>query len=60
MNFKGREKTKFFIKSLLKDINLVLVPKQEFLNKLLQNSFTHGAQVGAMFAAAIKLGWLKP
>jgi 8-oxo-dGTP pyrophosphatase MutT (NUDIX family) len=42
------------------DINLVLVPKQEFLNKLLQNSFTHGAQVGAMFAAAIKLGWLKP
>ncbi len=41
------------------DINLVLVHKDEFLHKLLQNSFTHGAQVGAMYAAAIKLGWLK-
>jgi len=42
------------------DIKLVLVNKHDFMNKLLQNSFTHGAQVGAMFAAAVKLGWLKP
>lgn len=41
------------------DIKLVLVSKNDFINKLLQNAFTHGAQVGAMFAAAIKLGWLK-
>ncbi|MBT9484842.1 NUDIX hydrolase [Sediminibacterium sp.] len=41
------------------DIKLVLVNKHDFMNKLLQNSFTHGAQVGAMFAAAVKLGWLK-
>jgi ADP-ribose pyrophosphatase len=41
------------------DIKLVLIKKQAFLDQLLQNSFTHGAQVGAMFAAAIRLGWLK-
>jgi hypothetical protein len=25
---------------------------------LLNNEFTHGIQLGAMFAAAIELGWL--
>jgi 8-oxo-dGTP pyrophosphatase MutT (NUDIX family) len=41
------------------DIKLVLVKKQDFIHRLLNNSFTHGVQVGAMFAAAMRLGWLK-
>ena len=40
------------------DIEVIKVPKNEFLSMLLNNEFTHGAQVGAMFAAAIKMGWL--
>jgi hypothetical protein len=29
------------------------------MKQLLAHSFKHGAQIGAMYAAAIKLGWLK-
>lgn len=39
------------------DIELVLIPKAVFIKKLLGHEFTHGAQLGAMYAAAIKLGW---
>ncbi|WP_439506369.1 NUDIX hydrolase [Sediminibacterium sp.] len=41
------------------DIEIVLVPKEDFMKQLLAHSFKHGAQIGAMYAAAIKLGWLK-
>ncbi len=41
------------------DIEIVLVPKEDFMQQLLAHSFKHGAQVGAMYAAAIQLGWLK-
>ena len=40
------------------DIELVKYTKSEFMNCLLNNEFTHGMQLGAMFAAAVKLGWL--
>lgn len=40
------------------DIELVLMPKTEFIQKLLNHEFTHGTQIGAMYAAAIHLGWL--
>jgi ADP-ribose pyrophosphatase len=41
------------------DIELVLYTKEQFLEMLKDNSFTHGTQAGSMFAAALKLGWLK-
>lgn len=40
------------------DIEVIKIPKNEFLRMLLNNEFTHGAQVGAMYAAAIKMQWL--
>jgi ADP-ribose pyrophosphatase len=40
------------------DIELVKYSKKEFMQCLLNNEFTHGIQFGAMFAAAIQLGWL--
>jgi 8-oxo-dGTP pyrophosphatase MutT (NUDIX family) len=40
------------------DIELVKYSKKEFMQCLLNNEFTHGIQLGAMFAAAIQLGWL--
>lgn len=40
------------------DIELLHVSKQEFINMLLKYEFTHGVQTGAMYAAAIELGWL--
>jgi ADP-ribose pyrophosphatase len=40
------------------DIDLVILSKQDFLKMLLSHSFTHGTQSGAMYAAAVKLGWL--
>ncbi len=41
------------------DLELVLMPKAVFMQKLLDHSFTHGIQAGAMYAAAIRLGWLR-
>lgn len=40
------------------DIALVLLSKAEFMELLLKHGFTHGTQSGAMYAAAIQLGWL--
>ncbi len=40
------------------DIELIKYSKTEFMQRLLNNEFTHGTQLGAMFAAAVKLGWL--
>jgi hypothetical protein len=40
------------------DIELIKYTKAEFMQCLLNNEFMHGTQLGAMFAAAIKLGWL--
>jgi 8-oxo-dGTP pyrophosphatase MutT (NUDIX family) len=40
------------------DIELIKLSKKEFMQCLLNNEFTHGIQLGAMFAAAIQLGWL--
>ena len=40
------------------DIELIKYTRSEFMQHLVQNEFTHGMQLGAMFAAAIKLGWL--
>jgi 8-oxo-dGTP pyrophosphatase MutT (NUDIX family) len=42
------------------DIQVVLVPKAEFMRMLLNHEFTHGLQMGGMYAAAVKLGWLAP
>lgn len=41
------------------DIEIVILTKATFMEMILQKTFTHGAQVGAMYAAAIKLGWLR-
>jgi 8-oxo-dGTP pyrophosphatase MutT (NUDIX family) len=40
------------------DIELIKYSRSEFMQHLLNNAFTHGTQLGAMFAASIKLGWL--
>ena len=40
------------------DIEVIKISKNDFLRMLLNNEFTHGAQVGAMYAAAIKMQWL--
>jgi|LakMenEpi03Aug12_release.lakeMendotaPanAssembly.Ray.scaffolds.fasta_scaffold00409_49 ADP-ribose pyrophosphatase len=40
------------------DIELIKYTKSAFMQCLLNNEFTHGIQLGAMFAAAIELGWL--
>ncbi len=40
------------------DIELVKFSKSAFMQCLLNNEFTHGTQLGAMFAASVKLGWL--
>ena len=42
------------------DIELFLVSKKEFIRMLLNHEFTHGAQLAAMYSAAIRLGWLVP
>lgn len=41
------------------DIEIILLSKEAFMEMILEKTFTHGAQVGAMYAAAIKLGWLQ-
>lgn len=40
------------------DIELLKFSKQQFMEMLLTHSFTHGSQIGAMYAAVCKLGWL--
>ena len=40
------------------DIEVIKMTKNDFIKMLLNNEFTHGAQAGAMYAAAIKMGWL--
>ena len=40
------------------DLELVYYSKEQFLDFLLAHQFTHGIQAGAMFAAAVRLGWL--
>lgn len=55
---KNAKQTQSIALDAFEDIELVLVPKKEFIQKLLNHEFTHGAQTGAMYAAAIQLGWL--
>lgn len=40
------------------DIEIVILPKQQVLDMLHNNEFTNGVQVGAIYKAVIKLGWL--
>lgn len=44
---------------VFEDMEIVLVHKTDFINKLLANDFKHGTQIGAMYSAAIKLGWFQ-
>ena len=41
------------------DMDIVLLSKTDFMQKLLAHEFKHGTQIGAMYAAAIQLGWLQ-
>lgn len=40
------------------DIEIVVLPKQDVLSMLQNNQFTNGVQVGAIYKAVLKLGWL--
>jgi ADP-ribose pyrophosphatase len=42
------------------DIQVVHLPRATFLDNLLQGKFNHGTQIGALYAGAVRLGWLKP
>ncbi len=55
---KGAKQNKNIQLDPFEDIELLLVSKEKFMYMLLNHSFTHGSQIGAMYAAAIKLGWL--
>lgn len=55
---KNAKQTQSISLDAFEDIELVLIPKKDFIQKLLNHEFTHGAQTGAMYAAAIQLGWL--
>lgn len=55
---KGVELTNKTAFDAFEDIELLLMPKADFVEMLLNHSFTHGIQAGAMYAAAIRLGWV--
>lgn len=42
----------------LEDIDVVRFSKTEFIRMLQENKFQHGVQIGGMYAAMIRLGWL--
>jgi len=41
------------------DIEVVLCSKQDFIQLLQQNKIMHGVQLGPIYEALIKLGWLQ-
>jgi len=43
----------------LEDIDVVNFSKEEFIQLLTENKFQHGVQIGAMYEAMLRLGWLK-
>jgi len=43
----------------LEDLDVVSFSKEEFLQLLHENKLQHGVQLGAMYEAMIRLGWLK-
>lgn len=43
----------------LEDIDIVLFPKEEFLALLKENKLRHGVQIGPIYEALIRLGWLQ-
>lgn len=58
--FIAKNATLIHLRSLdqFEDIEVIKFSKSDFISMLLNNEFTHGAQVGAMYAAAIKMQWL--
>jgi 8-oxo-dGTP pyrophosphatase MutT (NUDIX family) len=43
----------------LEDIDVVSFSKDEFIQLLKENKLQHGVQIGAMYEAMVRLGWLK-
>ena len=44
----------------LEDIDVVSFSKQEFIQLLKENKLQHAVQLGAVYEAMIRLGWLQP
>jgi 8-oxo-dGTP pyrophosphatase MutT (NUDIX family) len=55
---KGAKQIKDIQLDPFEDIEMMKISKQQFMEMLRTHSFTHGSQIGAMYAAAYKLGWL--
>ena len=43
----------------LEDLDVVSFSKEEFITLLKENKLQHGVQIGAMYEAMVRLGWLK-